>query len=590
MSQTGSHHSEESFHSVQPFNRSNCLRNKQPAMSNCSLLTSQSYFNTKTNSNDFSNESSLPSSSSGMPTDLAKKLQDTYNDYAMEDDNPINYSLQYKETELGSLPVSRSSSFPSNHQNTVSSSDQEKIKKSNLNAPHDLYEVPLRPKIDSSMEEKLMFADKHFHDGPDETPTDFGAIYAEGCVEDYTLQQYSTTNDNNNECVKKYSVEDTPVCFSNRSSLSDLHNNVNSQHASVNKFVRINDPISNVEQGNKQVSHSNEEDDKFSGAMTPRNYFNKSNRQSGAMTPKHGYQETPMMMYSPNGSSRSSLGSVDPDSFHSDVSSEFEFRLQSGHISPSDLPDSPGQSMPQSRCRSPKNDRTQNSAAICNAESKAEQYKSTYSNLRGLSLIEKAHALSPAYLSRLPPSDETKCFTMEPAMSVMTEFSDLSIDGEKIAVLQNKPSRSTLNQTVNVADNASLSKSSVVRHAGYVTSLPSSDEIKSFCFEGSQSPFVGLSEISALHSHNKGFQKDSLKFKTPKSSNRNSYTSRSSATGASVPAGPVSQPDDIKPFKDINKKDSEKSSEESSIKFGVEMVVATNDGDSNKRNKNSKQK
>ena len=501
-----------------------------------------------------------------MPTDLARKLQDTYDDYP-EDDNPINYSLQFTEAELGSstvvsnvLPVCKTTSLQSNARRGITVPPAPRLdlcEEQNIDGPRDQYHVQSKLKIDSSVEEKLVLADKQIHEAADDAPTDFTAIYTEECLDEECVEGYSSqpypgpSKKSKNECTEKYEAKNLSQVAG--SSLVNLPNSVTFHQDSASKSVERDGPnpaTDRISVNKAQAPEAAEEDDKFSGVITPRHYFSKSNRHSGYMTPKQTFQETPMMMYSPMSSSRSSLDSVDQGSFRSNISSEFDSKLQSGYISPSDLPDSPGQSMPQSRCRSPRNLSSNKAQAFqpsgLNINTKLEQRKANHSSLRGRQLIEKAHVLSPAYLADMPPSDEMKCFSSEPAMSVMTGLSDLSVEGEKIEVSKHKAlsptSKSSASKTeVFVSKNALVAKG-----PGYVTSLPSSDEIKNFCDEGTLSPFVGLSEISALQSHNEGFQKNPVLFqgKTRKLSNRNSYTSRSSATGASAPLPPVSQQDE----------------------------------------------
>ena len=81
----------------------------------------------------------------------------------------------------------------------------------------------------------------------------------------------------------------------------------------------------------------------------------KSPSKSGAQTPKsppeHYVQETPLMFS--RCTSVSSLDSFESRSIASSVQSEPCSGMVSGIISPSDLPDSPGQTMPPSRSKTP---------------------------------------------------------------------------------------------------------------------------------------------------------------------------------------------------------------------------------------------
>ena len=505
-------------------------------------------------SNKDENSSAETAHSSGMPTDLAKKLQNVYNDYDMEDDNPVDYSLQFPETEVNS--TFSSSNQPSVLKKSAYDSSTPSMrfvgKDSSDGAVHGNNQA--RPKIDPSVEEKVIFADKQLYEHED-TPTNFSARYSEEQVNDECLENYSvpefagitknrsyTVAKEETEAVKKYNVEDTPICFSAQSSLSDLHASGNlCDEASLksNPVAKINDHTSEY--------HNGEADDKLDlepGARTPA-YLLRSNRQSGFMTPRTPmYQDTPMMCYTPS-DARSSLSSCDQGSIHSDVSSEPDSRMVSGNISPSDLPDSPSQSVPQSRCRSPtRHDKVSSEQPAPNSNKEIEkvQQKSTLCDLKGLELIKKAHAMSSGYLATLPQQDEMRSYNVEKAMSVMTGLSGLTIDGEKIKPLENEISKSVDGNNIHKDVEGMLGGGNqAVMQAGYVTSLPTSDEIKHFHLEGTMSPLTGLSEISALHSHNEGFQKDLCHLGRGKKSNRNSCTSRSSATGASVPLPPITQ-------------------------------------------------
>ena len=444
-----------------------------------------------------------------MLSNLAKKLQNVSNDYALEDDNPINYSLQY--TELSSYPREN---LRSKHADTAKSFIS-KPTTSGKDALINCQSYSNADCTDDNVEQKAMCVNNHGFESED-TPTNFGAIYTEEHLDERCLKDSEITKEVT-DCVKTYHVEDTPICFSSRSSITDLH-------------------ASGSKENEAKINHdeypSDEADDKFdTGAITPAHYFSKSNRHSGLMTPRTPlFQDTPMMMYSPT-ESRSSLDSCDQGSIHSDVSSEPESRLQSGYVSASELPDSPGQSIPHSRSRSPIN------------QAEAKQNKTATSEpslrkLKGLELISKAHAMSAGYLATLPQKDEVKHFNAEPAMSVITGLSALSMDGEfeKIQPMLAIRDSNSNNNNRRVSDDGSIR----VLQAGYVTSLPTSDEITHYYLEGSMSPLTGLSEISALCSHNEGFQ---CAFANTQVSNSN--TSRSSATGASFPRPPISKQDKI---------------------------------------------
>ncbi|XP_076813622.1 uncharacterized protein LOC143460114 isoform X2 [Clavelina lepadiformis] len=589
-----------------------------------------------------SSNSSKILSPSQMPTDLVEKLRHVNDDYSMQedDDMPVDYSLKFTDEQSRTPAIqspraqnavvyeNRSKSLPSQVPNTKFANSGKPSNSASstsvchtrriTDAPrstdkvHGGSKIPTHPKIDPSVEQRILYADDEIFE-TDETPTNFGAIYAEEqlyehlpVADEYMMQRYPEVVDSAQvkvanpvssievqERVKHYHVEDTPICFSTRSSLSDLHCDTNDQHTSAqakptdSKMDEHTDHINNIEEPNDLNDFTNEEDDKFEtqpGAITPGPYFTKSARHSGIMTPRTPfYQDTPMM-YSPS-SSRSSLDSCDAHSIHSDVTSEPGSRMLSGMISPSELPDSPGQSMPVSRCRSPSTLQESSremkkfpvhaasSANLQNIPAKkvldknainqnTAPTKPPLTSISGPQFVEKAHAMHTGYLATLNRPDEVKRYNEEPAMSVITSFSELTIDDEKVGPLCSKPfgqeeeeytkeddGKQKIQDTKETGRPKDSSKlkdagSRAIMQAGYVTSLPTNDEIKHFVCEGSLSPMTSLSEISALQSHNQGFQKKSgspVKVRCSAASNRNSYASRSSATGASVPLPPISQ-------------------------------------------------
>ncbi|XP_074021620.1 adenomatous polyposis coli protein-like [Numenius arquata] len=185
----------------------------------------------------------------------------------------------------------------------------------------------------------------------------------------------------NQETIQTYCVEDTPICFSRCSSLSSLSSAEDeigrdqSTHATdANNTLQIaelkeNNVILSTEGAVSEVASASQHRTKSSRLQTPslspfdssRNKaveFSsgaKSPSKSGAHTPKsppeHYVQETPLMFS--RCTSVSSLDSFESHSIASSVQSEPCSGIISGIISPSDLPDSPGQTMPPSRSKTP---------------------------------------------------------------------------------------------------------------------------------------------------------------------------------------------------------------------------------------------
>ncbi|XP_030623032.1 LOW QUALITY PROTEIN: adenomatous polyposis coli protein [Chanos chanos] len=185
----------------------------------------------------------------------------------------------------------------------------------------------------------------------------------------------------NQETLQTYCVEDTPICFSRGSSLSSLSSeedemegckrNINAtsnyptlpvadkepavasdqrttESQSSMQYVRMKPPRhqgSHVGHGDGSRQHKAVEFS--SGAKSP----SKSGAQTPKSPPEHYVQETPLMFS--RCTSVSSLDSFESHSIASSVQSEPCSGMVSGIISPSDLPDSPGQTMPPSRSKTP---------------------------------------------------------------------------------------------------------------------------------------------------------------------------------------------------------------------------------------------
>ncbi|NWY08149.1 APC protein, partial [Nothoprocta ornata] len=186
----------------------------------------------------------------------------------------------------------------------------------------------------------------------------------------------------NQETIQTYCVEDTPICFSRCSSLSSLssaedemgrdqstrvtdanntlqiaelkdNSGTLSTEGAVSEVVSTSQHIrtksSRLQTSNLSPSDSSRHKvvELSSGAKSP----SKSGAQTPKSPPEHYVQETPLMFS--RCTSVSSLDSFESRSIASSVQSEPCSGMVSGIISPSDLPDSPGQTMPPSRSKTP---------------------------------------------------------------------------------------------------------------------------------------------------------------------------------------------------------------------------------------------
>ncbi|NWW83457.1 APCL protein, partial [Climacteris rufus] len=179
------------------------------------------------------------------------------------------------------------------------------------------------------------------------------------------------------ESVQKYSVEDTPICFSRCSSLSSLSsadNVLDGQSHSENDLDSDSSlEILEMEEGEGEGEDGRQEKEKTvdPGPTTPVGIsqpitipFPKRDKvflreaspsRQEDLTPSSSsenyIQETPLVMS--RCSSVSSLGSFESPSIASSIQSDPCSEMISGTISPSELPDSPGQTMPPSRSKTP---------------------------------------------------------------------------------------------------------------------------------------------------------------------------------------------------------------------------------------------
>ncbi|XP_010003629.1 PREDICTED: adenomatous polyposis coli protein 2, partial [Chaetura pelagica] len=177
------------------------------------------------------------------------------------------------------------------------------------------------------------------------------------------------------ESVQKYSVEDTPICFSRCSSLSSLSsadNVLDGQSHSENDLDSDSSlEILEMEEGDGEGENGRQEKVADPGLTAPVGIsqpitipFPESDkvflRESSPsrqedLTPSSSsenyIQETPLVMS--RCSSVSSLGSFESPSIASSIQSDPCSEMISGTVSPSELPDSPGQTMPPSSSKTP---------------------------------------------------------------------------------------------------------------------------------------------------------------------------------------------------------------------------------------------
>ncbi|XP_060617880.2 adenomatous polyposis coli protein isoform X1 [Anolis sagrei] len=286
-----------------------------------------------------------------------------------EEDHPTNYSIKYSEEEDH---VDQPIDYSLKYSTDVPSSTQKPS-----------FSFSKSPSVQSSKTD-------HISSSSGNTSTSAGSKRhhqlhpnsAQGRTGHTQKPTSSKAPSINQETIQTYCVEDTPICFSRCSSLSSLSSA--EDETGRDQATRVADADNSLKVGRMKENSGN-----LSAAGTvneassaTQHIRTKSNRlqasslspsesarhktvefssgakspsKSGAQTPKsppeHYVQETPLMFS--RCTSVSSLDSFESRSIASSVQSEPCSGMVSGIISPSDLPDSPGQTMPPSRSKTP---------------------------------------------------------------------------------------------------------------------------------------------------------------------------------------------------------------------------------------------
>ncbi|XP_040895956.1 adenomatous polyposis coli protein 2 [Toxotes jaculatrix] len=185
------------------------------------------------------------------------------------------------------------------------------------------------------------------------------------------------------ETVQKYSVENTPICFSRCSSLSSLSSGDGALDGQSENELESDSSLEIIEVEDGEVVNRAEQDETLEDLsdsqllMTDSKTFPSKETdpieipcpakrekvflrgaspailedRSPSSSSENYVHETPLVMS--RCSSVSSLGSFESPSIASSIQSDPCSEMIDGTISPSDLPDSPGQTMPPSRSKTP---------------------------------------------------------------------------------------------------------------------------------------------------------------------------------------------------------------------------------------------
>ncbi|XP_023068044.1 adenomatous polyposis coli protein isoform X3 [Piliocolobus tephrosceles] len=329
-------------------------------------------------------ETNRVGSNHGINQNVSQSLcqEDVY-----EDDKPTNYSERYSEEEQH-----EEEERPTNY------SIKYNEEKHHVDQPID-YSLKYATDIPSSQKQSFSFSKsssgqstktEHISSSSENTSTPSSNAKRQNQLHPSSAQSRSGQTQKaatckvssiNQETIQTYCVEDTPICFSRCSSLSSLSSaedeigcDQTTQEADSANTLQIaeikdkigtrstEDPVSEVPavsqhtrtkssrlQGSSLSSESTRHKavEFSSGAKSP----SKSGAQTPKSPPEHYVQETPLMFS--RCTSVSSLDSFESRSIASSVQSEPCSGMVSGIISPSDLPDSPGQTMPPSRSKTP---------------------------------------------------------------------------------------------------------------------------------------------------------------------------------------------------------------------------------------------
>ncbi|XP_011813672.1 PREDICTED: adenomatous polyposis coli protein isoform X1 [Colobus angolensis palliatus] len=329
-------------------------------------------------------ETNRVGSNHGINQNVSQSLcqEDVY-----EDDKPTNYSERYSEEEQH-----EEEERPTNY------SIKYNEEKHHVDQPID-YSLKYATDIPSSQKQSFSFSKsssgqstktEHISSSSENTSTPSSNAKRQNQLHPSSAQSRSGQTQKaatckvssiNQETIQTYCVEDTPICFSRCSSLSSLSSaedeigcdqtTQEADSANTLQIAEIKDkigtrstenPVSEVPavshhtrtkssrlQGSSLSSESTKHKavEFSSGAKSP----SKSGAQTPKSPPEHYVQETPLMFS--RCTSVSSLDSFESRSIASSIQSEPCSGMVSGIISPSDLPDSPGQTMPPSRSKTP---------------------------------------------------------------------------------------------------------------------------------------------------------------------------------------------------------------------------------------------
>ncbi|XP_035654926.1 adenomatous polyposis coli protein 2-like [Oncorhynchus keta] len=283
------------------------------------------------------------------------------------------------------------------------------------------------------------------------------------------------------ETLQKYSVENTPICFSRCSSLSSLSSGdeaLDGQSQSENE-LESDSSLEIIEVEDEDLVKREEENETLEDLSDSQLLVTDSKTcqslgtdpieipcptkhekvflrgvspgiledRSPSSSSENYIHETPLVMS--RCSSVSSLGSFESHSIASSILSDPCSEMISGTISPSDLPDSPGQTMPPSRSKTP-----------CFAESNgtesqndgtAGQWESSLRKFMDIADFKERFNLPPdldtmIYFTVEKPTENFSCASSLSALPLHEHFIQKDVELKLTPILQQKDNNPTFPQ------------------------------------------------------------------------------------------------------------------------------------------------
>ncbi|CDQ69653.1 unnamed protein product [Oncorhynchus mykiss] len=249
------------------------------------------------------------------------------------------------------------------------------------------------------------------------------------------------------ETLQKYSVENTPICFSRCSSLSSLSSGDEALDGQSQSELESDSSLEIIEDlSDSQLLVTDSKTCQSLGTdpiEIPCPTKHEKDRSPSSSSENY-IHETPLVMS--RCSSVSSLGSFESHSIASSILSDPCSEMISGTISPSDLPDSPGQTMPPSRSKTP-----------CFAESNgtesqnagtAGQWESSLRKFMDIADFKERFNLPPdldtmIYFTVEKPTENFSCASSLSALPLHEHFIQKDVELKLTPILQQKDNNST---------------------------------------------------------------------------------------------------------------------------------------------------